>query len=440
MDYNNGIAKFRNWIAWSAVALGILIASGSQAIAKSSYLSSFNQQYGTSGTKLDTCTLCHPNYPNTSRNPFGVDFRDAGHSYNASLEGTDSDGDGFTNLEEIEALTFPGDAASKPAAPPPPPPPSSDTTPPSVSSTAPADGASNVAANAPVAVTFSETVDASTLTASSFQVSAGGAGVGGTVTVSGNGKTATFTPASDLLPGTVYAGTVTTAVRDLAGNPLGVPYDWTFTTVASVMDTDGDGVPDGMDSFPHDNRMATVENPSGTGAIMIDASNATGTALMEIAAKHDTDAGINQENKPEGFAFPDGMVAFRLAGVPVGGTVRIDVTFPNGIPEGSKVYKTDALGFHEYTDIAVDGNTVTLLLTDGGAGDSDGRQNGMIDDPVGIATPVAASVPPAPSSAGSGGCSVAGSGADGTGAVGSFGPVVLVMIALALRRREGGTR
>jgi hypothetical protein len=37
----------------------------------------------------------------------------------APIESADSDGDGFTNIAEINAKTFPGDAASKPATPPP---------------------------------------------------------------------------------------------------------------------------------------------------------------------------------------------------------------------------------------------------------------------------------------------------------------------------------
>jgi len=92
----------------AAIALAPLAAH-----ARSSYLSTFNSTYGTSGTALDSCNLCHPN-GTSSFNSYANDFGAANHSFRA-IEGTDSDRDGFTNLQEIQALTFPGDARSVPA-------------------------------------------------------------------------------------------------------------------------------------------------------------------------------------------------------------------------------------------------------------------------------------------------------------------------------------
>ncbi len=40
----------------------------------------------------------------------------------------------------------------------------------------------------------------------------------------------TFTPSADLAALTVYTATLSTAVTDLAGNPLDNNYVWTFTT------------------------------------------------------------------------------------------------------------------------------------------------------------------------------------------------------------------
>ena len=48
-----------NWAGVLVIAIGLLVASGGQAHAKSSYLSSFNSTYGTSGTALNSCNLCH---------------------------------------------------------------------------------------------------------------------------------------------------------------------------------------------------------------------------------------------------------------------------------------------------------------------------------------------------------------------------------------------
>jgi hypothetical protein len=87
------------------------------AYARSSYMTSFNSRYGTSATVLNTCNLCHPGGDTGSYNPYGTDFLDAGSNTAAfaAIENLDSDGDGFTNIVEINARTFPGDPSSFPA-------------------------------------------------------------------------------------------------------------------------------------------------------------------------------------------------------------------------------------------------------------------------------------------------------------------------------------
>ena len=63
-------------------------------------------------------------------NPYGTDFGAANHDFGA-IEAKDSDGDGFSNLDEIKAGTFPGDTNENPdkkAEPPPKPAPTTTTT------------------------------------------------------------------------------------------------------------------------------------------------------------------------------------------------------------------------------------------------------------------------------------------------------------------------
>jgi hypothetical protein len=105
-----------------------------------------------------------------------------------------------------------------------------DLTPPAVLSVIPVNGATSVAVNGKVSVTFSEAMNASTLTSSSFKLMNGTTSVSGTVTYSGS--TATFTPSSALTGSTVYTASITTAAKDLAGNALASNFVWTFTTVA----------------------------------------------------------------------------------------------------------------------------------------------------------------------------------------------------------------
>jgi hypothetical protein len=71
------------------------------------------------GKNIDTCALCHAASGAPALNPFGAAYKSNGRSQAAlvAIQGQDSDGDGFSNLAEITALTFPGDAQSFPAAP-----------------------------------------------------------------------------------------------------------------------------------------------------------------------------------------------------------------------------------------------------------------------------------------------------------------------------------
>ncbi len=108
-----------------------------------------------------------------------------------------------------------------------------DTTAPSVTITNPADTATGVATNQKIAATFSEDMDSTTINELSFTLTGPGATpVLGTVTYSTIGATATFTPSSALLTGTLYTASITTAARDLAGNALASAFTWSFTTGA----------------------------------------------------------------------------------------------------------------------------------------------------------------------------------------------------------------
>jgi hypothetical protein len=105
-------------------------------------------------------------------------------------------------------------------------------TPPSVNSANPGDVAIGVALNHEISVTFSVEMDPATLTASTFTLTQGITSVPGGVSCSGT--TATFTPANDFAPNTLYSATITTGAMDLTGNALANNFVWSFTTGAAV--------------------------------------------------------------------------------------------------------------------------------------------------------------------------------------------------------------
>ena len=198
----------------------VFLALSGAVHARSSYLTTFNTTYGTSGTKLDTCSTCHGSGGTSTWNTYGQALRsliNTGSTISAALtavQSLDSDGDTYTNIVEITARTFPGDPADFPAP--------SDTTRPTVSATNPASGQTGVAVNAAVTATFSEAVK--NVSTATFQLKAGASSVTGTVTLSGT--TATFTPSAPLAYGTTYTATITTGVTDLANNALAAAYNW----------------------------------------------------------------------------------------------------------------------------------------------------------------------------------------------------------------------
>ncbi|WP_407709858.1 Ig-like domain-containing protein [Arthrobacter nitrophenolicus] len=108
----------------------------------------------------------------------------------------------------------------------------SDSTAPTVTSTSPADKSTNIAATTDVTGTFSEPMNGSTVSSSTFTLTPAPAGTNGVSYNSAN-NTAIFNPGTDLAPGTTYTATIkggTSGVKDLAGNALAADKTWTFTT------------------------------------------------------------------------------------------------------------------------------------------------------------------------------------------------------------------
>jgi hypothetical protein len=96
-------------------------------------LDTFNGVYGTAGTRLDTCSSCHTIGSNT--NPYGTHLKsefskvkyflrdeslikdqklDTFRAVLRDIDELDSDNDGYSNIAEIKARTFPGDSEDHP--------------------------------------------------------------------------------------------------------------------------------------------------------------------------------------------------------------------------------------------------------------------------------------------------------------------------------------
>jgi len=118
---------------------------------------------------------------------------------------------------------------------------------PFVSSTRPPDGTTDVATDGAITATFNERMDASTINGTTFTVHRGGSDLPGTVTYDSGTKTATFTPSGLFALATRHTATITTGVRDLAGNAMSENYAWSFAFrdglwgTAALIETDNTG-------------------------------------------------------------------------------------------------------------------------------------------------------------------------------------------------------
>ena len=115
--YQNG--QKNRGIIW-CIALVAMLLLAPQVMARPSYLSTFESTYpAAAGSRIDVCNLCH-NSPEggDARNPYGSSYDSSGRNF-AAIENIDSDKDGWTNIQEIKSLTFPGDATDHPTTPPP---------------------------------------------------------------------------------------------------------------------------------------------------------------------------------------------------------------------------------------------------------------------------------------------------------------------------------
>ncbi|MEN9580987.1 MAG: hypothetical protein RJA70_3996, partial [Pseudomonadota bacterium] len=95
-----------------------------------------------------------------------------------------------------------------------------------------------------------------------------------------------------------------------------------------------------------------------------------------------SDAGVAQTSGlPNDTEAPVGIIAYTVTGVPVGGGVEATITLPDGSAP-TAVYKVTSSGLVSAAEFStIDGDTIVMYLTDGGPGDEDGVENGVIVDP-----------------------------------------------------------
>lgn len=230
----------------------------------------------------------------------------------------------------------------------------SDNTAPTVESTSPQNGATNVAIDiGAITATFSEPVQG--IDENSFRVNDGDDNVGGSVSLSSDGLAATFSPTSDLQYSRTYTATLAATITDLANNAL-TATDWSFTTGAAP-----------------DTIAPTITVPSD---ITQEATSPQGSEVTyEVSAEDNVDGSIDDVscNPASGSTFPLGETTVECTATDAAGntgtgsfTVTIRdttppaISVPNGItaeatgPEGAAVSFADEVSAEDLIDGPVD--------------------------------------------------------------------------------------
>jgi len=161
------------------------------------------------------------------------------------------------------------------------------------------------------------------------------------------------------------------------------------------LDSDGDGMPDSQEQgfdLDHDGiddaqsaRIATWLGQDGRYALMVmDNGELRGVQVPDVASVH--------VQEPATHTLQSHLFAFRIHALQAGETTRIHVLTPHNIAADStwlKLNPNAQWSDSEAGTVMLNEHATGLIisLTDGGAGDEDGIQDGVIVDPAALATP-----------------------------------------------------
>ena len=170
---------------------------------------------------------------------------------------------------------------------------------------------------------------------------------------------------------------------------------FSFTTEPSAEDVDGNGIPDDQevddsldldsDGTPDNNQadeIKSIKAKKGNNNFGIRPQDSQITTAEAV----DTDSVSNDGNKPT--SVPYDLIAFRLEVPNYGDTATVKIHLSEPASENARwVYYDTVDGWQDYSDHAEfndDRDQVTLTLKDGGYGDNDHTENGVIVDPSGV--------------------------------------------------------
>lgn len=138
----------------------------------------------------------------------------------------------------------------------------------------------------------------------------------------------------------------------------------------------------------HTLTLTLPEGPQTGQPLTVAVQPANGWQLVQVSAQTAASLGAAL---PAGMTLPHGVVRLRLEHGVHGSEATVVLTYPQALPPGTVYYKFGRTAddpqphWYAFPGAHINGNTITLTLRDGGAGDNDLQANSAIDDPGGPA-------------------------------------------------------
>jgi hypothetical protein len=165
-----------------------------------------------------------------------------------------------------------------------------------------------------------------------------------------------------------------------------------FTTEETDKDEDNNGIPDAQatdntldvdrDNTADNSQTESIKCVNNTFNPVIQVCSKKSTNISVVSAIVSTSPETIYENYNRPADLPAGLVSIRMETAYPGDTAEVLVYFSNTVPADSKWYRYDyEQGWIDYSDNsepATETNAIILELVDGGYGDCDGVENGVI--------------------------------------------------------------
>jgi hypothetical protein len=247
---------------------------------------------------------------------------------------------------------------------------------PTVPSTSPGAGATGVSPGTTVQATFSTSMDAATLTASTFTLTGPSGSVPATVAYDDATKNATLTPAAPLDGNVSYTATVTTGAKSDAGTALGAEKTWTFTTFACPCSLIGGLTPSYTGLDTRDGRPAP-----GPWTYELGTKIKVNSAASLTAIRFYKDAGETGTHTATMWSAGGSVVATAtFTGETASGWQEAPLSTPIALTPGSTY--TISVGFN--TRFVMTANALGSALTSGPLQTVADGANGVIGDAAGV--------------------------------------------------------